>query len=94
MEQQKRVRLGEGGRLVIPASLRQRHGLEIGKDVVLDEEQGHLVVKSMTEAIREGIKQSLAIMDQCLDPKGDAQNELRTLRDQQLASESIESGHP
>lgn len=93
MEQGTRIRLGEGGRLVIPATLRQKHGLEVGQDVILEEEEGHLVLKSISNAMNEGITQALAIMDQCLDPKADAQKELRKLRDQQLASESVKPGH-
>jgi AbrB family looped-hinge helix DNA binding protein len=43
-----RVRLGDRGRLVLPAELRRRAGLEEGQELVLSYERG--VVRMMTRA--------------------------------------------
>ena len=46
-----RVRIGDGGRLVIPAHLRRELGLKAGDDVVLEVENGELRVRSLRDAI-------------------------------------------
>ncbi|MFO0812097.1 MAG: AbrB/MazE/SpoVT family DNA-binding domain-containing protein [Gemmatales bacterium] len=92
MEQVTRVRIGEGGRLVIPATLRQRHGIKVGQDVILEEADGDLVVRSLQSALQKGMAEALAIMDQCIDPKVDLQDELKKLRQHQRASEDAPLG--
>jgi AbrB family looped-hinge helix DNA binding protein len=59
MEQVTRVRIGEGGRLVIPATLRQKHGIKVGQDVILEEADGDLVVRSLQSALQKGMADAL-----------------------------------
>ena len=46
-----RARIGEGGRLVIPARLRTELGLRVGDDVILEVQNGELHVRSLKDAI-------------------------------------------
>ncbi|MCR2806622.1 AbrB/MazE/SpoVT family DNA-binding domain-containing protein [Paenibacillus soyae] len=46
------VKLGEGGRLVIPAEIRKTLGLEIGDELLLHMENGKLVVMTRKQAIQ------------------------------------------
>ena len=48
-----RVKLGEGGRLVIPAAMREALGVKPGDDMALELEGGELKVKSYRSVIRE-----------------------------------------
>lgn len=46
------VRIGPGGRLVIPAQLREKLDVKPGDTVWLDEEQGGVRITSVRQAIR------------------------------------------
>jgi antitoxin PrlF len=46
------AKLGEGGRLVIPAEYRRALGIEVGDELVLTLEEGALRVTTPREAIR------------------------------------------
>lgn len=46
------VRLGKQGRLVVPASLRQELGLEVGDELVARAEDGRLVFEPRAAVIR------------------------------------------
>lgn len=48
-----RVRVGRGGRLVIPAPMRRRLRLDPGVDAVLTEVEGHLEVTTAEAALAE-----------------------------------------
>ena len=48
-----RSRITEGGRVVIPAALRRRLGLQPGTDVLIDAENGALRVRSLRQAIED-----------------------------------------
>jgi AbrB family looped-hinge helix DNA binding protein len=48
----ERVKLGEAGRLVIPAALRREMGVEPGDDLLLQVEAGELRVIGRLQAIR------------------------------------------
>ena len=48
----RKTRIGSGGRLVIPAEIRQQLGLEEGTSVVMRVEDGELRIMSFHEAIR------------------------------------------
>jgi AbrB family looped-hinge helix DNA binding protein len=48
-----RLRLGEGGRFVIPAEIRERLGLEVGKNLVLTIEGDRAILRSISTALRE-----------------------------------------
>lgn len=46
-----RARIGEGGRLVIPARLRTELGLRVGDNVILEVQNGELHVRSLKDAV-------------------------------------------
>jgi len=48
-----RVKLGEGGRLVIPAAMREALGIKPGDDIALEVVDGELRVKSYRAVIAE-----------------------------------------
>lgn len=48
-----RVKLGEGGRLVIPAAMREAIGVKPGDELALEVEDGELKIKSYMAVIRE-----------------------------------------
>jgi len=48
-----RVKLGEGGRLVIPAAMRAALGVKPGDELALEVEDGELKIKSYMAVIRE-----------------------------------------
>ena len=50
--QQIPVKLGEGGRLVIPADIRKSLGLEIGDELMLHLENGKLILMTRKQAIQ------------------------------------------
>lgn len=47
-----RIRVAEGGRVVIPAEVRRELGLEIGDDLILQIENGELRLLTPREAVR------------------------------------------
>jgi AbrB family looped-hinge helix DNA binding protein len=46
------VKVGEGGRVVIPADCRKAMGIEIGDEIVLHMEQGKIVLFTRKQAIQ------------------------------------------
>jgi AbrB family looped-hinge helix DNA binding protein len=48
----ERVRLGEGGRFVIPAAMREEMGVRPGEDLILHVENGELRVRSWLQNLR------------------------------------------
>ncbi len=48
----ERVRLGEGGRFVIPAAMREEMGVKPGEDLILHIENGELRVRSWLRNLR------------------------------------------
>ncbi len=47
-----RVKVAEGGRVVIPAEYRKRLGLQVGDNVILQLDDGEIRLYTMREAIR------------------------------------------
>lgn len=47
----KHVKLTEGGRIIIPATMRKRLGLHVGDEVILDVEDNELRLRSLSTAI-------------------------------------------
>lgn len=47
-----KTRIGEGGRIVIPAKIRQAIGAEIGEDVTLSVKNNSLQITTSREALR------------------------------------------
>ncbi|PTE09369.1 AbrB/MazE/SpoVT family DNA-binding domain-containing protein [Mesorhizobium helmanticense] len=48
----ERVKLGEGGRFVIPAAMREEMGVRPGEDLILHVENGELRVRSWLQNLR------------------------------------------
>ncbi|MER8385994.1 AbrB/MazE/SpoVT family DNA-binding domain-containing protein [Mesorhizobium sp. M1380] len=48
----ERVKLGEGGRFVIPAAMREEMGVKPGEDMILHVESGELRVRSWLQNLR------------------------------------------
>ena len=48
----ERVKLGEGGRFVIPAAMREEMGVKPGEDLILHVENGELRVRSWLQNLR------------------------------------------
>jgi len=46
-----RVRVIEGGKIVLPAALRRKHGFEVGKTLVVDDSAGGVTIRSLDEAV-------------------------------------------
>ena len=51
--QSQRVKVGEGGKLVIPASFRREMGITPGDTLIVELEDGELRVRSLPLAIRQ-----------------------------------------
>ena len=49
---QVKTRIGEGGRIVIPAEYRQALGLNVGDEVILRLEDGQVHILTLKQAIR------------------------------------------
>jgi AbrB family looped-hinge helix DNA binding protein len=47
-----RVKVAEGGRIVIPAEYRKRLGVQVGDDVILQLDDGEIRLFTVREAIR------------------------------------------
>lgn len=45
------VRMFEGGKIVLPASLRRKHGFSAGSTLVVEEVAGGLVIRSLDDAV-------------------------------------------
>ncbi|HEY0781038.1 MAG TPA: AbrB/MazE/SpoVT family DNA-binding domain-containing protein [Thermoanaerobaculia bacterium] len=66
------AKLGEGGRLVIPAEYRKALGLHTGDEVILLLEEGSVRVLTPHEAVRR----AQAIVRKYISPEADLVNEL------------------
>lgn len=45
------VKVVDGGKIVIPAALRRKHGFEVGKTLVVDDASGRVTIRSLDEAV-------------------------------------------
>jgi len=45
------VRVVEGGKIVIPASVRRNHGFEVGSTLVVEDTGGEVTIRSLDAAI-------------------------------------------
>lgn len=50
---QVKARLGEGGRIVIPAQYRQALGLHVGDEVILRLEDGEVHIFTLSQALKK-----------------------------------------
>ncbi|MGB3469763.1 MAG: AbrB/MazE/SpoVT family DNA-binding domain-containing protein [Erythrobacter sp.] len=71
--QPQRVRVFQGGKLVIPAAMRRELGIDIGDTVVVSVNDGELRVKSLTAAIahaqslvRKYVPEGVSLVDELI----------------------------
>jgi AbrB family looped-hinge helix DNA binding protein len=83
------ARIAAGGRIVIPARLRQELGLRTGDRVILDIDDGELRVRSLDAAIRraqelvaEYVPEGVSLADELIrERREEAARELREARE-------------
>lgn len=46
-----RVRVIEGGRIVLPAAIRQKHGFDVGKTIVVDDCSGVVTIRTLDDVV-------------------------------------------
>ncbi|MFC5567060.1 AbrB/MazE/SpoVT family DNA-binding domain-containing protein [Rubellimicrobium aerolatum] len=79
----QRVRIIEGGKLIIPASMRRELGIGTGDTVLVDVEDGELRVRSLSKAIaraqailRRHVPEGVSLTDDLIaDRRREAQRE-------------------
>lgn len=79
----QRVKIVDGGKLVIPASMRRQLGIGTGDTVLVDVDNGELRVRSITRAIerarailRKHIPKGSGLADELIaDRRGEAERE-------------------
>ena len=45
------VRVIDGGKIVLPAALRRKHGFDVGKTLVVEESTGGVTIRSLDDAV-------------------------------------------
>ena len=45
------VRVIDGGKIVLPAALRRKHGFEVGKTLVVEESSSGVTIRSLDDAV-------------------------------------------
>ena len=81
--QAQRVRIVEGGKLVIPASMRRQLGIVAGDTVMVDVDNGELRVRSVTKALerareilRRHVPEGVSLSDDLIaDRRAEAEHE-------------------
>ena len=81
--QPQRVRIIEGGKLIIPASMRRELGIATGDTVLVDVADGELRVRSMSKAIeraqailRRHVPEGVSLADELIaDRRREAERE-------------------
>lgn len=86
-----RVKLGEGGRLVIPAAMREALGVKPGDELALEIEDGELKIKSYLAVIRELQAEFNKLVPAGMDVVGDFLKERR--EEQKRADERLDRLH-
>ena len=86
-----RVKLGEGGRLVIPAAMREAIGVKPGDELALEVEDGELKIKSYMAVIRELQAEFKKLVPAGVDVVGDFLKERR--EEQKRADERLDRLH-
>ncbi|OCW57567.1 AbrB/MazE/SpoVT family DNA-binding domain-containing protein [Hoeflea olei] len=80
-----RVKLGEGGRLVIPAAMREALGVKPGDEMALEVVDGELRIKSYRAVIREIQAEFNTLVPEGVDVVGDF---LRERREEQARADA------
>jgi AbrB family looped-hinge helix DNA binding protein len=86
-----KVKLGEGGRLVIPAAMREALGVKPGDEMALEVVDGELKVKSYMAVIKELQAEFNSLVPAGTDVVGDFLRERR--EDQRRADERLDRLH-
>lgn len=86
-----RVKLGEGGRLVIPAAMREALGVKPGDELALEVEDGELKIKSYLAVISELQDEFNKLVPAGVDVVGDFLKERR--EEQKRADERLDRLH-
>jgi len=86
-----RVKLGEGGRLVIPAAMREALGVKPGDELALEVEAGELKIKSYLAVIKELQAEFSKLVPAGTDVVGDFLKERR--EEQKRADERLDRLH-
>lgn len=86
-----RVKLGEGGRLVIPAAMREALGVKPGDELALEVEAGELKIKSYLAVIKELQAEFNKLVPAGTDVVGDFLKERR--EEQKCADERLDRLH-
>ena len=86
-----RVKLGEGGRLVIPAAMRAALGVKPGDELALEVEDGELKIKSYMAVIKELQAEFNKLVPAGMDVVGDFLKERR--EEQARADERFDRLH-
>lgn len=77
------LRVAEGGRIVIPAAVRERLGVEVGSDVVVTVEDDHATLTSARAARRRAQQR----VRRYVDPKASLSEELMAERKREAQRE-------
>lgn len=77
------VRIVEGGKIVIPAALRRKHGFTVGKTLVVDDAPGGVTLRSLDEAVAaaQAIMAKVAPADRRLSDELIAERRAQAARD-------------
>ena len=46
-----RVRVGAGGKIVLPTAIRRKHGFDVGKTLVVEDSAGGVTLRSLDDAV-------------------------------------------
>ena len=78
-----RVRVIAGGKIVLPAALRRKHGFEVGKTLVVDDSSGGVTIRSLDDAVTaaQAIMAKVAPPDRVLSDELIAQRREEAARD-------------
>ncbi|HLZ83400.1 MAG TPA: hypothetical protein VKQ54_07505 [Caulobacteraceae bacterium] len=78
-----RVRVIEGGKIVLPAALRRKHGFDVGKTLVVDDSSGGVTIRSLDDAVAaaQAIMAKVAPPDRLLSDELIAERRAEAARD-------------
>lgn len=78
-----RVRVIEGGKIVLPAAIRRKHGFDVGKTVVVDDSSGGVTIRTLDEVVAgvQAIMAKVAPPDRVLSDELIAERRAEAARD-------------
>jgi bifunctional DNA-binding transcriptional regulator/antitoxin component of YhaV-PrlF toxin-antitoxin module len=77
------VRVVEGGKIVIPAALRRKHGFDVGATLVVNDSPNGVTIRSLDEAVAaaQAIMAKIAPADRLLSDELVAERRAQAARD-------------